>query len=93
MPNKRRAPISHLSAVDQFAVIESFNNGALQKRDGCWYGSLDGKPISGNTVANLCRDGLLSVTKKKLTGSAQLTERGEWFARTLLARPADKVIE
>jgi hypothetical protein len=39
---------------------------------------------SGVTIADLARDGMLTVTKTHRLGSAQLTERGNWFARTLL---------
>ena len=92
-PNEKRAPVSHLSSTNQRAIIECFNNSGLRKINGSWRGSLDGKPISGNTVANLRRDGLLAVTQHKTAGSAQLTERGEWFARTLMAPVANEVIE
>jgi hypothetical protein len=94
-PTERRAPVLHLSATNQWAIIECFNNGGLRKYNGSWHGSLEGKPISGNTVANLSRDGLLAVTKHKQAGSARLTERGERFARTLISSRAvaDEVIE
>jgi hypothetical protein len=36
------------------------------------------------TTADLARDGMLTVTTNHRTGSARLTERGNWFARTLL---------
>ena len=65
-------------------MIECFNHGGLQKYKGRWYGSLDGVPISGNTVANLGRDGLLVITKDQQAGSASLTERGERVARMLI---------
>ena len=90
---KRNAPIkrdevriliSQLSATNRAALIECFNHGVLQKYKGRWYGSLDSTPISGNTVANLGRDGLLVTTKDKQAGSAHLTERGERVARTLI---------
>ena len=92
---KRRraiAPIDPLSATERTALIECRNHGQLQKQNGFWRGSSDGKRITGTTVANLGRDGLLTVTKNNRTGSARLTERGEWFARTLLSQ-ADEVIE
>jgi hypothetical protein len=87
-----RAPISSLSPTDRTALIECCNNYGLYKQKGVWLGSSGGKPISGNTVANLGRDGLLTVTKNNQLGSARLTERGEWFARTLLAPESDEVI-
>ncbi len=65
-------------------MLECFNHGGLQKYKGSWYGSLNGKPISGNTVANLGRDALLVITKNQQGGSAGLTERGERIARLLI---------
>ena len=49
----------------------------------------EGDPIHGNTVASLCRDGLFVATKSKQSGSARLTERGEWFVRALITAGAD----
>jgi hypothetical protein len=49
----------------------------------------DEKPISGATVADLGRDGLLALTALGRSKSAQLTQRGSWFARTL----ADRALE
>lgn len=76
-------------------MIECYNHGGLQKYKGHWYGSLDGKPISGNTVANLGRDGLFAVTKDNRAGSASLTERGQRIARMLINSRAgtDQVIK
>ena len=85
--NELRASVPLLSTTDRWALIECFKNGALQKHKGFWHGSPDGKPISGNTVANLGRDGLMAVTKNNRVGSARLTERGEWFARMLIPPP------
>lgn len=91
--NDRRARTSHLSAINQWTIIECLKNGSLQKHKGSWRGSPDGKAISGNTIANLSCDGLLAVVKSKQTGFARLTERGEWFARTLIASYAHEAIE
>jgi hypothetical protein len=85
--NERRAPISLLSPAKRTALVESFNNNGLQKQKGCWRGSSESKPISGSTVADLSRDGMLTVTRNRQRGSAQLTERGSWFARTLIEVP------
>ena len=83
--NEQRAPISLLSPAKRTALIQSFdNNNGLYKQKGCWHGSSDSKPISGSTVADLRRDGMLTVTTSQQRGSAQLTERGNWFARTLI---------
>ena len=84
MTNKLRAPIVVLSLAKRTALIECFNNDGLNKLRGCWCGTPDGKRISGVTVADLSRDGMFSVTTNRQYGSAGLTERGQWFARTLI---------
>ena len=83
-PNKGRAPINILSPAKRTGLIECFNNNGLHKQKGFWRGSPVGKPVSGSTVADLSRDGMLAVTTNRQRGSAQLTERGNWFARTLI---------
>jgi len=82
--NKRRAPVAVLSPTKRTAVIECFNNNGLHKRRGYWWGTPEGKHISGVTVADLARDGIFSVIINLRHGSARLTERGQWFARTLI---------
>ena len=83
--NKRRAPVAVLSPTKRTAVIECcFNNNGLHKRRGYWWGTPEGKHISGVTVADLARDGIFSVVINLRHGSARLTERGQWFARTLI---------
>jgi hypothetical protein len=85
----RRAPIRVLSPAKRAALIECFSNGGLDKQEGRWRGSQHCEPISGVTVADLSRDGMLVVTRNRQNASAQLTERGRWFAQTLLqAAPA-----
>jgi hypothetical protein len=81
---KPRAPIAALSPTKRTALIECLNNNGLHKRNGYWWGKLDGKHISGVTVADLARDGMFSVIKDLRHSSARLTERGQWFARTLV---------
>jgi hypothetical protein len=85
-PFKGQAPVARLSATDRRALIECLRNSVLRKISGFWHGSAGCKPISGNTVANLGRDGLMTVTKTLDHGSAKLTERGQWFAQTLIGR-------
>ncbi|MGB7097592.1 MAG: hypothetical protein WBD95_02330 [Xanthobacteraceae bacterium] len=82
--NKRRAPVTILSPTKRTAIIECFSKNGLHKRNGYWYGTPEGKHISGVTVADLARDGVFSVEKNLPHGSALLTERGQWFARTLI---------
>ena len=83
-PGEPRAPIAILSPAKRNALVACFNAGGLHKRDGAWHGLPGGKPISGMTTADLARDGMLTVTTNHRIGSARLTERGNWFARTLL---------
>ena len=79
------AAVADLSPAKRAAVIECFNNRGLHKCNGYWWGPPEGKHISGVTVADLARDGVFTVFKNLRHGSAQLTERGQWFARTLIA--------
>ena len=79
------AAVADLSPAKRAAVIECFNNRGLHKCNGYWCGPPEGKHISGVTVADLARDGVFTVIKNLRHGSAQLTERGQWFARTLIA--------
>src|SRR5262249_17647951 len=83
-PSELRAPIAILSPAKRNALIACFNTGGLHKKDGAWHGPPDGKPESGLTTADLARDGMLTKTRNNRFGSAQLTERGNWLARTLV---------
>jgi hypothetical protein len=84
-----RAPIAILSAAKRNALAACFNASGLQKKDGAWHGPPGGKPVSGVTIADLARDGMLTVTTNHRIGSARLTERGNWFARTLHCEGTD----
>jgi hypothetical protein len=84
-PSEPRAPIAILSPAKRNALVACFTAGGLHKKDGAWHGPPGGKPISGMTTADLARDGMLTVTTNHRIGSARLTERGNWFARTLLS--------
>jgi len=88
-PSEPRAPIAILSAAKRNALSACFNAGGLHKKDGAWHGPPGGQPVSGVTTADLARDGMLTVTTNHRIGSARLTERGNWFARTLLCEGAD----
>ena len=83
-PNEPPAPIANLSPAQRNALIACINAGGLYKQAGGWHGPFGGKPLSGVTIANLARDGMLTVTTNHRLGSAKLTGRGNWFARTLL---------
>ncbi len=83
-PAAPRAQVAGLSPAKRHALTTCFHAGALTKRKGAWHGGPDSKPVSGVTVADLARDGLLSLLIEPRTGTARLTERGILFARTLL---------
>ena len=83
-PNERHAPIAILSPTKRNALVACFNAGGLHQKEGAWHGLPGGPPLYGITIADLARDGLLTVTTNFRFRSAQLTERGNWFARTLL---------
>src|SRR5271169_2037220 len=83
-PGEQHAPIAFLSPTKRNALVICFNSGELHKKDGAWHEAPGSKPIFGVTTADLSRDGMLTVTTKHRNGSARLTERGNWFARTLL---------
>ena len=81
-----RAPTAILSSAKRAALIACLNGGSLHKRCGVWtapYASTGEKPISGATVADLRRDGMLTLTVLRGSASARLTARGDWFARTV----------
>jgi len=85
-PNEPRAPISILTPAKRAALVACLiGGGTLHKQRGVWTPASDGpscKHIAGITVADLSRDGMLTVTMLSKHASAQLTTRGSWFART-----------
>src|SRR5438552_11190133 len=85
-PDEPRAPTDRLSPTKRAALIACLNGGgSLHKRSGAWAASSASacdKPISGITVADLGRDGMLTRSMLDGTASAVLTARGSWFART-----------
>jgi hypothetical protein len=78
-----------LSPVKCAALIACIQgNGALYKRYGAWSPLPTGtseKRISGNTVADLVRDGLLTLTVIGKDITAHLTPCGDQCARCALA--------
>ncbi len=83
-PSEPRALTAILSAAKRNALVACLAANGLHKKGGAWHGPADGKPVSGVTVADLARDGMLTLTTDHRLASARLTERGSWFARTLL---------
>ena len=90
--NEPRAPISILTPAKRAALIACLTGGTLHKRRGVWTSSLADpcdKRISGVTVADLSRDGMLTLTILGRHASAHLTTRGSWFARTAVTAMAE----
>ena len=85
-PDEPRAPISILTPAKRAALIACLiGGGTLHKQRGVWTPASDGpcdKHIAGITVADLSRDGMLTISMLSKHASAQLTTRGSWFART-----------
>ena len=85
-PDEPRAPISILTPAKRAALVACLiSGGTLHKQRGVWTpASADpgDKHIAGITVADLGRDGMLTITMLSKRASAQLTTRGSWFART-----------
>ena len=92
-PNEPKAPIAILTRAKRAALIACLNGGGtLYKRRGVWVPSPVGpsdQRISGITVADLGRDGMLTLSILGRHASAHLTPRGSWFARTAAAKLAD----
>jgi hypothetical protein len=84
LPKEPRALVAILSAAKRNALIACFHASGLNKKDGAWHGLPDSKATAGVTIADLARDGMLTLTMGRRVGSARLTDRGNWFARTLL---------
>ena len=83
--DERRAPTAILSSAKRAALIACLNGGSLHRRCGVWTApsaSVGDKPISGATVADLGRDGMLTLSVLHGSAYARLTARGSWFART-----------
>jgi hypothetical protein len=88
-PGERPAPIVILSAAKRAALIAFLHgDGVLHKSRGVWTASparTCGARIYGMTIADLARDGMLTVTVIGKGASARLTPHGTWFARSLAA--------
>jgi hypothetical protein len=87
--NEQPAPTAILSPAKRAALLACLKGGGiLHKRHGAWVSEAagaDDKPVSGMTVADLSRDGMLTITMLGKSASAKLTTRGSWFARTAAA--------
>ena len=93
--DERRAPTAILSSAKRAALIACLNGGSLHRRCGVWTApsaSVGDKPISGATVADLGRDGMLTLSVLHGGASARLTARGSWFARTVVTELAERAV-
>jgi hypothetical protein len=91
-PHKPRAPTVILSPAKRAALTACLNGGVLHKRAGIWTApsaAASDKPIFGVTVADLGRDGMLTLSTLYGSASARLTTRGNWFARTVVTEMAE----
>src|SRR5262245_13747253 len=82
-PTEPRAQIDILSPAKREALIACLESGALHRHCGAWVPATSDHRrgrISGVTVANLARDGMLTIEAR---ATARLTARGSWFARTV----------
>jgi hypothetical protein len=83
-PGEPRAPAALLSTAKRAALIACLTDGTLYKRRGAWTSPSDAdRRIASITIANLARDGMLTLSLYGRRGVAHLTARGSWFARTI----------
>ncbi len=84
---ERPAPVAILSPAKRAALLAFLDgDGTLHKSRGVWIaqpGMLSGARIYGMTIADLAREGMLTVTVSRRSASARLTPRGKWFVQTL----------
>jgi hypothetical protein len=85
-PDEPRAPTAILSPAKRAALMACLADGTLCKQRGVWTSPRDttsDRRIAGITVADLARDGMLTVNAIDKRAVAQLTVRGSWLARTI----------
>jgi hypothetical protein len=85
--SERPAPVAILSPAKRTALLAFLDgDGTLHKSRGAWIaqpGILSGARIYGMTIADLAREGMLTLTVTRKDATARLTPRGKWFAQTL----------
>ena len=78
------APTALLSTPKRDALVACLADGRLRKQRGVWTSVSNAhRRIASITVANLVRDGMLTVRMCGRRGVVHLTVRGSWFARTI----------
>jgi hypothetical protein len=88
--NEPRAPVAILTPAQRKALLVCLEAGTIHRHAGAWGPATctGTEPrISGITVADLSRDGLLIIEAVGKSRSARLTMRGSWFARTVATSP------
>ena len=82
-----RAPVAVLTPAQCKALLACLHAGTLIRSRGSWQAEADesDQRMSGITIADLGREGLLTINISGKHKSACLTEKGGWFARTLAA--------
>jgi hypothetical protein len=96
LQHDQRAPIEELSPIKRRALVACLQgDGVLYRRFGKWipYAGSYEDCVSGITVADLSRDGLLAISTFHKHASARLTARGMWFAQTVADHLASDVAE
>jgi hypothetical protein len=83
-PDEPRAPTALLSMAKRAALIACLKDGTLCKQRGVWMppSDADGR-IASTTIADLARDGMLTLSICGRRGVAHLTVRGRWYAKTI----------
>jgi len=93
-PHEARAPTANLSPTKRAALLACVKgDGTLHKCMGVWKSpaaQAGERPIFGVTVADLARDGMVTVTVTGKYAIAALTPRGSWFARTAATELAEQ---
>jgi hypothetical protein len=93
-PHEARAPTANLSPTKRAALLACVKgDGTLHKCMGVWKSraaQAGERPIFGVTVADLARDGMVTVTATGKYAIAALTPRGSWFARTAATELAEQ---
>ena len=93
-PHEPRAPTANLSPTKRAALIACVKgDGTLHKCMGVWKSpAAQGgeRPVFGVTVADLARDGMVTLTVAGKHAVASLTPRGSWFARTAATELAEQ---
>jgi hypothetical protein len=86
---ERPAPVAILSPAKRTALLAFLDgDGTLHKSRGVWIAEPAARScarIYGMTIADLAREGMLTVTVTRKSACARLTPRGKWFVQTLAA--------